>query len=254
MSGVHRYYLASWSLFFTLKKAGLSLAFPDWRVLASYVVLALVAFGISYGIFASKHRHFQEMSKKLIEYYENSPKMQHPQPASLYRVASATESFQAAPFAFPCLVTSSARFVKKHSEMIHTIAQKYRGKINVEFFFFPLDNACNPGIKRKLHPFACEASYLASCFPEEFAQVEKDIFENQSSLSFEWIRNYAKKHHVTPCMKSLQARQMVLSHIKIGHRLNITATPTMLINGIKIRGGIPLSDLSLLIDHILSKQ
>ena len=45
----------------------------------------------------------------------------------------------------------------------------------------------NEDVKRNVHPMACKAAYLASCLKDYFHKVHDEIFENQGSLSTEWL-------------------------------------------------------------------
>ncbi len=248
------YYLGSWALFLTFKKAGLTLFFPDWRVISSYGILAIITFGSLYGHFEKKNRDHHQITQKMIRQFKSSPQIPHPKPSSPYRIASAAENFEDAPIRISEFSDFQCPACKKYSKTLHELAKKYRGKITIESFFLPFDNACNPVIKRKFHEFACEAAYLAASFPENFAQVEKDIFENQKNLSFKWISNYAQKHQVFEQMKQPQIKQIVSSHIEHANRLNIKVIPTILLNGVRMKGTFSISELSILIDHILSKE
>ena len=252
--GCFVYYLSSWGLFFIFKKTGLTLTFPNWRVLFSYGILAMIAFGSLYGHFDEKNHNHNQKVQQLIKQYENSPRFPHPKPSSPYRIVSATEKFDEAPIRISEFSDFQCPACKQYSKTLHELARKYRGKITIETFFLPYDDACNPSVKRKHHVFACEAAYLAACFLDNFPQVEKDIFENQKRLSFEWISNYAREKDVLEKMKSPEIKQMVISHIEHANRLGIRAIPTILLNGVKMKGAFPIRDLSIIIDHILLKK
>lgn len=72
---------------------------------------------------------------------------------------------------------------KAFSEMIPQIINRYQGKIDIQYFFYPLDNSCNPNVKRKIHPNACKASYVASCMPShDFAKLHMNFFLIKKNL------------------------------------------------------------------------
>ena len=83
--------------------------------------------------------------------------------------------------------------------------------------------------------------------------MEEKIFNNQESLSYEWIENEAKGYGVMDCFKDSKTQEKVLTYIKQAEPFGVKSTPTFLLNGVKIEGVLPENQLSILIDHILKK-
>ena len=137
--------------------------------------------------------------------------------------------------------------------MVPKIAKRYAGKINVQYFFFPLDKACNSKMTQDVHPYACQAAYVAACSGDNFEAVHDDIFENQHKLSFEWLKNKAKKLGVEECVNSKETTDRVVSYINQGNSFSVRSTPTLLINGKRIDGLLPLKQIYVLLDHLLKK-
>lgn len=106
---------------------------------------------------------------------------------------------------------------------------------------FPLDSKCNSGVQNGgPHPFACEAAVavrLAKAKGHEQA-LEEYLFANQQDFSSENIRKWA---HDIGQVTDFEAKyastiEEVKSDIAFGHTLQVGATPTMFINGVKIAG------------------
>jgi protein-disulfide isomerase len=132
--------------------------------------------------------------------------------------------------------------------------KRYKGDINIQYIFYPLDMSCNDAIKRPIMQYSCQAAYLATCLEKDFVKVHDDIFANQANLNSKWINNYAKKRGVEECLKDPKTKEKVVSVIELSRPFNVTSTPTMLINGAKIAGVIPPNQLFLLLDGVLGKE
>ena len=106
---------------------------------------------------------------------------------------------------------------------------------------FPLDSKCNSGVQNGgPHPFACEAAVavrLAKAKGHEQA-LEDYLFANQQDFSSENIRKWAGAiGQVTDFdAKYPSTIEEVKGDIAFGHTLQVGATPTMFINGVKIAG------------------
>jgi protein-disulfide isomerase len=106
---------------------------------------------------------------------------------------------------------------------------------------FPLDSKCNNGVQNGgPHPFACEAAVavrLAKAKGREQA-LEDYLFANQQDFSSENIRKWAREiGQVTDFdAKYPSTIEEVKGDISFGHTLQVGATPTMFINGVKVAG------------------
>jgi protein-disulfide isomerase len=137
------------------------------------------------------------------------------------------------------------------AEITGKLVEKYKGKINVQYIFFPLDNTCNPDMDRAFHPYACQAAYLAACAPSEFAKVHDYIFQNQEILSSDFLEQTAKKFNVEDCFKKGATKQVVKETIALSKKYNVTSTPTSILNGRKIEGALPIETFEVIIDELL---
>jgi len=247
------YYVCSIVAFAILHKLSDNRA-PAGKQFGIYAVVTLVVAGSSYGMVQNWESKHQAMAKQLVSMFNNMQKLGTPTKASPYRLASSTENFTDAPIQLSIFSDFQCPACNAMNLVLPKIEEKYKGKINIQYFFYPLDHNCNSNINRPLHPLACEAAYMASCAgPEKFKKVHDDIFEAQSGLSMTWIQDYAKKLGVTECMKKPETKQLVVDMINQADSFSVKSTPTQLLNGVKIEGVRQLKEYYALMDDILKK-
>jgi uncharacterized membrane protein/protein-disulfide isomerase len=123
---------------------------------------------------------------------------------------------------------------------------------------FPLDSKCNASVQNGgPHPFACEAAVavrLAKVKGREQA-LEDYLFANQETFSSDNIRKWAREiGQVTDFDAKYAATiEEVKGDIAFGHTLQVNATPTMFINGVKIAGVLAPQYLERAIDLELQR-
>ncbi|RMG42206.1 MAG: hypothetical protein D6719_06980 [Candidatus Dadabacteria bacterium] len=131
---------------------------------------------------------------------------------------------------------------------VHEILERYPNKIYFVFKNYPLDNACNPGIKREFHRNACFAAQLARCAGEQglfwqavdylFTQptLEEKLPVNEIKLKLLGgaSRIGADLTALRECVTSGRQLAAVSSDIKEGDRLKLSATPSFWINDKKV--------------------
>jgi protein-disulfide isomerase len=162
-----------------------------------------------------------------------------------------TPNFSGAPVRLTIFSDFQCPMCQRMGEIGQKLILKYKGKINIQYVFFPLDNACNPAIDRSLHPFACKAAYLAACSTNEFARIHDYICQNQEKLSTDFLEETAIKFNVEECYKKEASKARVKETIEISKKYNITSTPTNILNGRKIEGALPIETFEILIDELL---
>ena len=143
---------------------------------------------------------------------------------------------------------------KSLSKMIHPLLKRYKKKLNIDYFFYPLDPACNANMTRNLHPLACKAAYFTYCTKDKFFETHDLVFENQGDLSDEWIELQVKKYGVNECYNDPETKKEVTKIVSQGNELNIKSTPTFFLNNVKIEGVLPLNQLYMLMDEVLAKN
>lgn len=251
------YYIFSFLALFAFHRSSKMMSF-DPAVLVSFGAVFAIAFGGTYSYVSGKEAKIKnnnsKIAKGLTAQFDGLPKMGTPEFDSEFLMAKASENFKDAPIRITKFSDFECPACRMLSEVLHKAAKKYEGKISIQYFFYPLDNGCNPEMKNALHRNACQTAYLASCLPQKFPEIEEKIFSNQENLSAEWIAEVAKDEGVTECMNSKETKDKVLKYIKAAKPFNVRSTPTFLLNGVKIEGVLPADQLYILIDHVLSKK
>ena len=199
---------------------------------------------------SQKEKGVDRIREELIRQFSALPRLGTPEQKSPYKL-----SFPVDPGARTVEIIKFSDFecpaCKMMSESLDKLAHRYRGKVEISYFFYPLDIACNSNIKRVFHRNACNASYLAYCLPEKFREIEHLIFSKQGSLTDDWIRDKAQEEGVLDCFESPDTKEAVVEMIRGSAPFNISSTPTLLVDGKKISGGLPVNQLAILVDAIL---
>lgn len=227
---------------------------PALIPLISFGAVIAIASFIMHNNIQNKMKVNDSLAQSLISQYKSLPNLGAPEIESDYRITSATPNFQEAPIQITKFSDFECPACKMLSGILHNLAKKYEGKMNIQYIFYPLDSACNPSVNRRIHVHACQAAYLAACLPQKFPQIEEEIFNNQSELSSDSLNAIAKREGVLECMNSEETKEKVVRYIESGNPFNIKSTPTILLNGVKIEGVLPEGQLQILIDHLLSHE
>ena len=136
-------------------------------------------------------------------------------------------------------------FCKQAYITLKPILAKYNaqqpGAVQLVLKDFPLDSKCNANVQNGgPHPSACEAAVavrLARAKNRDVA-LEDWLFDNQPAMTSETVRKAAREiGQVTDFeQKYASTVDLVKGDIDFGHSLNVKATPTLFINGVKIEG------------------
>lgn len=244
------YYILSGIALFLLSRSAGKPAL-DVKVAGGYVITALIFGGVFFTISKGEADKIGRMAPALIQSYKALPDLGKPETDSPFRLASATEKFEDAPIQITMFSDFQCPACRMLSEVMHTVLKNYKGQVNAQYFFYPLDPNCNEAMKSPLHPYACQAAYVATCLKDNFATVHDTIFENQGNLSTEWLQNFAKKENALDCMNAPETKEQVVSLIKQAAPFNVRSTPTLIINGKKIEGVLPLNQMKVILDEIL---
>ena len=241
------YYLASILALFVFYKNS-SFGMPDIKSFFIVGAAFLIASGAMYGFVQGKEKEQSDLAKKesavglqMVKQYQALDNLGNPSKPSPFTLAQSEGGFDNAPIRLVIFSDFQCPACKMLSSVVDEIKEKYEGKVSIQYFFYPLDHNCNPEMKRPLHTLACQAAYLATCLPEKFGPVHDDIFKNQDNLTQQWLEDYAKKENVLECMKSQETKDKVVELINQSKPFNISSTPTMLLNGVKVEGVIPMN-------------
>ncbi len=134
-----------------------------------------------------------------------------------------------------------AAFHQSLEDVLHQMGKRVR----VVFRHFPLDSACNPKVATPVHPSACMAAVAAECAAEQgkFWQYHNLLFANQQQLGRAFLVQYATRlgmdvARFTDCLGTTEAPERVRDDIEEASRLGVDSTPTVFINGRKIKGAL----------------
>jgi len=251
--GCTLYYLASWMTLFAFYRTSV-IRSPDILALVSYGAVYGVIFGLTFNYVQGKQSNIDKLAISLIKQYEGLPNLGNPSFESDYKLASIPNvAFKDAPIRIVKFSDFECPACQMLSDILHKVAVQYKGKVAIDYFFYPLDHNCNPDITRPMHQKACYAAYMAACAPDRFQEIEETLFKNQQMLSEEYVNELAKKYGVEQCMNAPETKEKVVSYINQGKPFGVRSTPTFILNGVKIEGVLPLDQLKILIDHLLKK-
>ena len=213
----------------------------------------LALFGSAYAYVGSKESGNDKLRAGLAAQFRALPVLGSPEEPSPYKVSfPLDEGLAEAPLRIVKFSDFECPSCKMMSGHLAQIAMRYRGKVDIQYYFYPLDPSCNPGMRSPLHRNACNASYLAYCLPEKFREIEHMIFENQEGLSSEWLRGIAEREGVLDCYEAPETKEAVTAMIRQAEPFNVSSTPTILVNGRKIEGVLPLGQLMMVLDEAIS--
>lgn len=247
------YYLLSFGAFFIFNQNIKSFRPTIVPIISVGVLFAATSVG-AYMYTAEKAQKNEALATSLIQQFDSLPDLGAPEQQSMFRLVSSTEDFQAAPIQVTKFSDFQCPACKAMSEQLHKAARQYKGQINIQYMFYPLDPACNATMERSLHPFACKAAYLAYCLPEKFPEIENELFSNQDSLSDSFIEGIAKRENVVDCYKAEETKEKVKAIVSSAAPFNIRSTPTVLLNGVKIEGVLPFNQLHVLMDELVTRS
>ncbi len=145
-------------------------------------------------------------------------------------------------------------------EQVRQMKKEFGDSIQVVFKNYPLDNACNAGIPRKMHENACTAAILTRCAGAigKFWDLHDKIFDRQKDISASNLVSWAREVGLTDSqIKECQASNDILNKIKddinVGNQAGVDSTPTIFINGQKFVGQRSGETLRAEIQKLLSR-
>ncbi len=227
---------------------------PCPKILAIYALIFALPSGIAWNTSQKKQGHNSKLAQSLIKQFKSLDNLGAPEKESPFRLASATKVFKDAPLRITVFSDFQCPACRKFSELTSIIAQRYEGKVNIQYIFFPLDSSCNPLMSQPLHLFACLAAQIASCSGERFLEVHDRIFNHQKDLNNQWLTSLSKELGVYECSTSQETKSKLSELISSADPFSVKSTPTFLLNGVKIEGSLPLSQIFILMDYLLENH
>ena len=142
-------------------------------------------------------------------------------------------------------------FCKEVKPVLEQIRRDYGDKVRFIYRDFPITET---------HPEALLAAVAANCAHEQgkFWEMHDKIFDNQDNLSEASLKTYAVQIGLNniqfgTCLKSQKYLPEIEDDMKAGYAAGVEATPTIFINGIKMRGALPLATYERIIISELSR-
>ena len=131
------------------------------------------------------------------------------------------------------------------------------GQVRYVLKDFPLDPECNVNAPNGQHLASCEAAVavrLARVSGEGDRLIEH-IFANQAILTPDFVRQAVREEAGVEDFGAQYARtlELVKQDIELGRSLQVTATPTFFINGVKVPGGLQTQFFDAAIAYELEK-
>ncbi|MBL8632816.1 MAG: thioredoxin domain-containing protein [Myxococcales bacterium] len=150
-------------------------------------------------------------------------------------------------------------FCQKVSGVVEELLVQYPGKIRVVFRHFPLDEECNPLVKRKIHEHACAAARSAYCAGRQgkFFPMAKKLFggavddPDPKPLAQELgldVETFAR------CLLSPEARSTILDDIQAASQHGVRGVPVIFLNGRPVKGAQPIETYRQIISEELTKS
>ena len=222
------------------------------------LVFALAAAAGAYGM-VEYHNARKEAQAgtgvNIVRQFYELPKVAPPSFLSPYWSVRSTEKFEDAPIQVIEYTDFMCPDCLYLSQQMEKLKKEFAGKINVAIQFFPLDGECNSVVpeKAKLHPGACELTYIAAGNPARFGEIHDEIWANFASRKDPaWRAALAKKYGTENAPNDPALRELVKRIIDTGAEYErtsekfahgIRSTPTMIINDRMIIGTLPYDHL-----------
>ncbi len=247
------YYTLSGITFYLFFVHGIEAKLPDFKILAIWGGLFLLGSAGVYSYSQNKEEKQVAVNKQIINQFFELPNLGDPDIESPFKLLRASENFNDAPIRISIFSDFQCPFCKVLNEQFHKLERLYEGKMNINYYFFPLDSECNQEVKRQIHPLACKAAYLSACDPSKFKAIHDDIFSNQEKLSMEMLNQIEKANGLSGCLSKTENKQQVEQVISQSKKFNLRSTPTLIINGVKIEGSLKIKQYMALFDEIIKR-
>ena len=246
------YYVLSGIAFFLLHKGGLNTWKPDLKITGIWGVILLIGSFFFYKHTASEEDVNGRLRAGIVEQYKKLASLGDPTSESPFKVHLGTKNFSEAPIRIAIFSDFECPFCKVVAEQMPELVRRYGDKINIQYFFYPLDHKCNSNIKNKFHENACDAAMVAACDEKKFAKVHDEIFAEQDKLGSGILKDIADKNDLKGCLENDDIKNKVIATINAATQYNLKSTPTIILNGKKIEGTIPNAHFFAIFDYILS--
>jgi protein-disulfide isomerase len=244
------YYVLSGIAFFLFWKFGQNYWLPEMKSTMAWGVVLLIGSFFMYQTTASKEDVKSKLNSSIVDQYNKLALIGDPD-ESPYKIHMSTKTFAEAPIRISVFSDFECPFCKVVAEQIPELIRRYKDKINVQYFFYPLDAKCNSNVKGRFHENACDAAMLAACDEKKFVEVHDEIFAKQEELRNGVLSKIVEKFNLQGCLEKDESKNKVIQTIIAGEKFNLKSTPTIILNGKKIEGTIPSGQFFAIFEDIL---
>ncbi len=143
-------------------------------------------------------------------------------------------------------------FCRRAEPTLQQVLSRYEGKVRFVFRHFPLD---------RIHPLARGASEAAACADQQgkFWEYHEQLFAENAQLDRAGLDALATKTGLDGaafklCMDERKTQSLVENDVKAGSAAGVSGTPAFFINGIPLRGALPVEDFQRVIDEELAEK
>lgn len=248
------YYVVSGGAFFMMFKYSDEPWGFDPKILGMFFLITAIPVIALNFVITSKEKKTNQMAQAYIKSFNNENSYGAPAYESPYKLHMATEKFGDAPIQVTIFSDFQCPYCKKAADVFHDLAQDFKDKINIQYMFYPLDPACNSGMKGGGHPYACQAAYLSACHADKFLAIHDHIFANQEQINSQNLKAWAKKFNVDEsCFSNPKIQDAIQQTLNAGAQYKLRSTPTIIINGKKIEGLLPKAHLKSILNSIIKQ-
>ncbi len=113
---------------------------------------------------------------------------------------------------------------------------------------FPLDSACNPAVRRAIHPNACTLAAAAVCAEEQgkLGPMDDALYQNQKAKRP--LEELARAVGLDvsafrECLRAPSTQRRLEADVTAGMSVGVRATPTYVVNGVQLSGKLTAADL-----------
>jgi protein-disulfide isomerase/uncharacterized membrane protein len=138
-------------------------------------------------------------------------------------------------------------FCQRSQDAIRHLISKFPEKVRLVHRAYPLDPKCNASLTRPFHPYACVYAKLAHCAGEQghFWEANDFLYRQGRRLTEISPEELARAVGIDAgalrdCLKDPTTERFIEQEVAAGRKLNVSATPTFVVDGQTYRGGIPL--------------
>lgn len=132
---------------------------------------------------------------------------------------------------------------RKNYHLVKELVARRAGQVEVVHRHFPLDATCNDVVPLSLHRNACRAAEAVECagLQGKHDEMLDILFANQGQLFAENLTRLGGKIGLDTktlqlCLDQHTTLPLILADSRAGGKLEITSTPTVFINGRRVKG------------------